>query len=298
MRPSLNALPCFNTIEYITEIESGFSQRCFKVCADNKVYFAKTINDNTEALVSTCANNANLSPAVIYHDDNWLISQFIDANNIELSAISTDNKIKHTIKLMVQCHQLTIQPAELAVKDIISSLVNKTHYSTPDKTILLQFSEWISIALNIRKKGVCCHGDLNFSNVLMDQMQKTWLIDYECACTAPVEFDLAMFIAVNNITKNKVATIIEQYEVQSSVNVAPKLLNNYLLFCYFINALWYLNTYQDAIDIENKKELLIQTKAQWFRLQSSLKASGLPLFSSLSIKLTDILTTFDLSKQT
>jgi len=298
VKSSLHALPCFNSVEKISEVNSGLSQHCFKVYADNKRYFAKTINDNTETFVSLCANNSNLNPDVIYHDDNWLISQFIDAKNIELSTLSTENKIEHAINLMVQCHQLTAQPKELAIKSIISSLVNNTHYSSLDKTILLQFSEWISLLLNTTKKGVCCHGDLNFTNILMDKMQKTWLIDYECACTAPVEFDLAMFIAVNNLTKNKVAMIIEQYKVQSPVNVDPILLNDYLLFCYFINALWYFNRYKDALDIENKKALLIQAKAQWFRLQSSLKASDLPLLSRLSIKLTDILTTFDLSEQT
>ncbi len=295
MKDLLSALPCFTQVEKITAITSGLSQSCFKVNADSKVYFAKTITDNIEALVAAYADKSGLSPSVIYHDQGWLICNFIDANSLAQSTIDTDEKIKHAIKLMVQCHQLNIKPAKLAVKNVSNTLINNSHYSTLQQLALLQFSELILAPLNNIKGGVCCHGDLNFSNVLMNQGQGTWLVDYECACTAPIEYDLAMLIAVNNLASDKITIIIEQYEIQSSVKVDPQLLNHYLLFCYFINALWYFNTYHERADTENNQALLNHTKKQWCALQSSLKTDDSPLFSSLSIKLTNILTALNLS---
>lgn len=303
VKDALSALPCFTQVENISIIAPGLSQHCFKVCADNKVYFAKTINDTAEASVTACASKLGLSPNVIYHDSDWLISNFVDASNLALSKTDTENKIEHAIKLMVQCHELKIKPSKLAVKEIINVLINNSHYSSLQQTTLLQAAEIISIPLNHNNNNVCCHGDLNFSNVLINQMQNTWLVDYECACAAPIEFDLAMFIAVNNLDYDKITIIIEQYELQSSVYVDLKLLNHYLLFCYFINALWYFNACHEKMhfevtNMESKQALLKLAKKQWYALHSSLKITDSPLLSSLSIKLTNVLTTLDFSNQT
>lgn len=269
MKESLSALPCFTEVDKVLTITSGLSQSCFKVNADNKVYFAKTINDNTEVAVTISAAKLGLSPTVIYHDSDWLINSYIDANNLALSTIATHDKINHAIKLMVQCHQLKVIPTELSSEDIITSLLNNSHYTTLQKTALLQLAKCIVAPLNNSKNGVCCHGDLNFSNILINREQITWLVDYECACTAPIEYDLAMFIAVNNLNSNEITLIIEQYEALSLVKVDPLLLNAYLQFCYFINALWYFNAYHEKPQpenntSENKQVLLNHAQQQWY----------------------------------
>ena len=302
MKDGLSALPCFTQIESISKITLGLSQHCFKVNADNKVYFAKTINDTAETSVTRCASEYGLSPLVIYHDKNWLISNFVDADNLAISTISVDNKINHAIKLMVQCHQLKVKPAELSAEDIIKSLLNNPHYSTLQKNALFALADLILSTLNNPKNGICCHGDLNFSNMLINLEQSTWLVDYECACIAPVEYDLAMFIAVNSLASEEITKIIEQYEVQSSINVDPKLLNHYLLFCYFINALWYFNTYHEKALIEDSTEdkqvLSKHVQKQWHGLHSSIKVEDSPLLSRLGIKFTNIFTTLDFSNKT
>ena len=74
-----------------------------------------------------------------------------------------------------------------------------------------------------------------------------------------MEYDLAMFIAVNNIDKNQIHTIIDHYKKHSFAEIKPSLLNHYLLFCYFINGLWYMHAY-------NKTNLLKFThlaEQQW-----------------------------------
>lgn len=298
VKDALSALPCFTQVENISIMASGLSQHCFKVSADNKVYFAKTINDTAEASVTAYASILGLSPNVIYHDSDWLISNFVNASNLALSTIDTDNKIAQAIKLMVKCHQLDIKPAELSTKNITNSLIDNAHYSLPIKTALLQFSELLLVPMSHLTKSVCCHGDLNFSNVLMNKAQRTWLVDYECACTAPLEYDLAMFIAVNSLTSNEITIMIKQYEFQSAVYVDLLLLNHYLLFCYFINGLWYFNTAHEKAHAKDKLLLLQHSKEQCLALQSALNISDSPLLSRLGIKFTNILATFDFSNQT
>lgn len=302
MKNALGTLPCFTQVESISKITSGLSQHCFKVHADNKIYFAKTINDTAEVSVAACASESGLSPNVIYHDQHWLITNYIDADNLALSTLSADDKVKYALKLMVQCHQLNVTPAELSAKGIIKSLLNNQHYPILQKKAFLTFADMICAPLNNSENGVCCHGDLNFSNVLLNQAQNTWLVDYECACIAPIEYDLAMFIAVNSLDNNDRTRIIEQYEIQSPVSVDPKLLNHCLLFCHFINTLWYFNAYHEKALVEETSEdkqiLLKHAEAQWDALHSTLKNTDSPLLSSLSSKLTNVFTTLDFSNQT
>ncbi len=251
MKASLSDLPCFKQVEKVSAITSGLSQSCFKVNADNKVYFAKTITNPIETQVALSAAKQTFSPAVYYHDQHWLITTFIDSNNLANTRVHIDTKITDTIKLMTKCHQLKTKPTKLDPEKTTLQLINNGHYSVQKKTELLRLRESILPLLNHNKNLVCCHGDLNFSNVLINQEQNTWLVDYECACVAPVEYDLAMLIAVNNIAEDKVPVVIEQYEQQShSMNIDIKLLNNYLAFSYFINSLWYSHAYQDSKDIK------------------------------------------------
>lgn len=302
MKDLLSNLPCFTQVESISKIASGLSQQCFRVDADNKIYFAKTFSNNTEVSVAICAGKSGLSSNVIYHDQHWLITNFIDADNLELNTIESKDKINHAVKLMVQCHQLNVKPAELSAKDAIKSLINNIHLPKSQKVALSQLAELIIEPLNISRNDVCCHGDLNFSNVLIDLKENTWLVDYECACNAPVEYDLAMFIAVNNLPSDEITMIIEQYEVHSSFYVDLQLLNHYLLFCYFINALWYFNAYHKKALIEDTTEdtdvLFKHAQKQWYAFHSLIKVDDSPLLSRLSSKLTDILSTFDFSNQT
>ena len=298
MKNLLRALPCFTQVESISTINSGLSQQSFKVFADNQVFFAKTINDNAEVLTTICANQLKLAPNIFYYDENWLINEFIDAQDLTSGMQNLENKITHAIKLMVQCHQLTVKPAELATNHIIDELINNAHYSAAQQEALLQLSQLFTPSFNHSNNSVFCHGDVNFSNILINETQETWLIDYECACIAPLEYDLAMFIAVNDIPNEEIITIVEQYQNLSTAEVNFKLLKQYLQFCYFINALWYFNACHKKEHTENKHALLQHAKNQWYALNSALNVEGSHLLSRLGIKLTNVLTTFDLSKQT
>ncbi|MBL4940565.1 MAG: phosphotransferase [Colwellia sp.] len=268
MQNALYTLPCFSKVESISVINAGLSQKCYKVYADNKFYFAKTVSGNAEAKMAVPADTAGFSPSVFYHDQQWLVTDFIDAENLALNISNTKGKINHAIRLMVQCHQLNYQPAKLSAQTITNELINKPHFSALKKTELQQYAELVLAPLNNSKNLVCCHGDLNFSNVLIDQQKHTWLVDFECACLAPAEFDLAMFIAVNNISENKISGIITQYQHHFfAAKIDHKLLYAYLTFSYFINSLWFTNSYNKRHEIA----LLKLHQQQWKKFTLSVR---------------------------
>jgi len=265
MKYILSALPCFSSVTAIESIGAGLSSQCYRVNADNKSFFAKKIVCIKEANINKLAAEQGLSPAVIYHDTNWLITEFIVGENLALNSLNSNAKLSIAIKLMAQCHQIKVDIPKIAPNTIANELIEKSAFSHAKKINLLHTANQLTEHLANRnintktKNTVCCHGDLNFSNILKDNSNKAWLIDYECACTAPAEFDLAMFVAINVIDKNEVSAIIELYQQQSAIKINHQLLACYQLFCYFINGLWYFN----AGNKQNKVELDLLAKQQW-----------------------------------
>ena len=76
-----------------------------------------------------------------------------------------------------------------------------------------------------------------------DADMHSWLIDFEASLAGNIEYDIAMFIAVNNISLDLLPYIVGQYQqhadiVQSSA-INQVLVLSYLAGCFLLNGLWY-----------------------------------------------------------
>ena len=264
----LSALACFDHVEAIKPIVAGLSSQCFQVNADNKHYFAKRNPSNNELALSKITATHNVSPQVVFHNELWLINEFISAENLANNQYATDQKIHCAIKLMAQCHQIQLEPTDITQlnpEQVAKTLIKQSHFSEQKKTILLQLAHSLISPLPAADKQVYCHGDINFSNILIASNNKAWLVDFECACIAPREYDLAMFIAVNNIDKERISVIISQYELLCQpVTIDLKLLESYLAFAYLINSLWYCHAEHNQSNVA----LNALYQQQWQKLTS------------------------------
>ena len=260
MTSSLSELACFNYIDTIIPITHGLSSKCYQVIADDKVFFAKKITTKNESTASNLAAKQLLCPRVILNTPQWLISEYVEGENLSLSHHPLDEKILISIELMAQCHQLNAKVDKLKPEVVIHELIDKPYFSKPEQEQLIIQAKIILSTLSLTKNLVNCHGDLNFGNALIDQNNKAWLVDYECICTAPAEYDLAMFIAVNHISQCKINNIIAHYERLSPLlKINTEQLQHFLIFSHFINALWYKNSY-----LNNKNtELRILEEQHW-----------------------------------
>lgn len=259
---SLYALPCFKTIKTITPMSVGLSSKCYVVHADNRSFFAKQITNTDEIVLSCEASINHLSPTVIYHDDDWLITAYIDSDNLSHCSNSLDKRIVIALKLMGQCHQLTVDINYLEPQKLVDELLSRQPLEAKLTQELFHVTQPLINKLNVENNIVCCHGDLNFTNVLIDRNNTPWLIDFECTCKAPAEFDLAMFIAVNNLSSEDILNIIEQYQEYSPLKINKSSLHDFLQYCHLINALWYSQAF-----IESQNPTLKQlAKQQWQNL--------------------------------
>jgi thiamine kinase-like enzyme len=312
---SLSTLPCFTDITCVTEISGGLSNPCFKVEADKSYFFAKRTAEpflNIEIYLTKITANEGLAPALIYHDDQWIISQFISGENLAQSKLTLKDKIAKSIELLVKFHQLAINTnvldqteksrlpppkknqslviPTLDVHSTINELIDELTYEFTQADKSSEFSlklasklknelatELSLIANRLNKliaplvqsivqssstNIVCCHSDINFSNVLIDANQQLWLIDFEYACEAPAEFDIAMFMAINNIPLTLFDEVIGLYEDKADASIDKLLCNYYLAFSYLINGLWYVNQSQ-LKETSGSPDFIALTKEQW-----------------------------------
>ena len=281
MFEQLSQLNCFTTISSIEKINTGLSSQCFKVVADEGVFFAKKVTSANEASINILASQQSISPEVFYHDKQWLINPFIDGENLALSQQPLEQKIAISIRLMLACHSINTQIAPLSPIDLINEHISQPHFSKAQQADLKQLANHINKPLTHGENTVCCHGDLNFSNILITASNEAFLIDFECACTGPIEYDLAMFIAVNNIQNDEIVMVLECYQREFSSPINHQLLNGYQQFCYFINGLWYFNRFQECRQLTYKS----LAEQQFNRLNQLQNNRFEQLFRRLGIKL-------------
>jgi len=247
----IKGLPCFNHDAIIKEINAGQSSKCFKVLVVNEkgqetAYFVKYNNAATffdEVNASKEAALSAISPNVIYHDEHWLVNEFIEGTTLDNACIPTEEKINITLNLMEKLEHLSISLPVVNLQNIITDIINHSCFSLVQRDYIQNVQSTLP-CLNTAT-GVVCHGDINFSNVIVTK-DHSWLIDFECACVADKEYELAMFFAVNLLNKTEQEYSINKYNAKhanQTINVFK--LSHCLLYTYLINGLWYIEKYKD-----------------------------------------------------
>lgn len=305
---ALKSLPCFNIIVAIELLTDGMSQTSIKVTTDENTFLAKKLNAttaNTEVSVALSCAKQGLSPQVIYHNEQWLITEFIIGTSLERLLLKRSEKISTAVMLMAKLHQLVTPQHNRAIpvlnlsKIVKPLLARATSFSAKNKLTLLKLTRLLSDEVNAQitlfePAKVVCHGDVNFTNILIGSNScspfdndniatsaKPWLIDFECAQLAPVEYDIAMFIAINNIAFININEVITSYSlIAPAFQLNKKLLTYYILYSYFINGLWYLASNTNSTT--NNPMFLLATE-QWSSFDNivSKQALALPTLASL-----------------
>ncbi|WDD96894.1 phosphotransferase [Thalassomonas actiniarum] len=302
---ALSSLPCFHHIDSITAITSGYSQACVKVIDRGQAFFVKSFvksfaghssggdevfdkedllpGADNEVSFSLAAAKAGISPAVVYQDPDYLICRYIDGEPLSSSTLNIREKAALALDLMASCHQLEVALPVLDMALVISELASALsgELTVAQEAQVNKLTGKITAGITPGPL-VPCHGDINFSNILLatqpgdtDKAIETstaWLIDFECCALAEKEFDLAMLIAVNEIPQPDMLALLEQVPLNTFLlngQYSDKLCH-YLAFCYLINALWYLVYQHESGD----KQFMVQASRQFVLLDELALADG------------------------
>lgn len=296
---ALKSLLCFNGIVELELLTGGMSHTCVKVTTSDQIYLAKKLNQDTaitEISAALICANKGLSPAIIYHSEEWLVTEFITGATLGESTLNCSEKITTALMLMAKLHQLPplIEqpiPALNTTKAVNCLFTKPTSFSPQERLILKAITESLSSDINAYiaccdVSSVVCHGDLNYTNILIDSNitnnePKPWLIDFECSHLAPVEFDLAMFIAANNISPDQLSEVVNSYSTfYPHYRPRIELLTYYMLYSFFINGLWYIDNINDSEANNLLRNLAIE---QWsaFDVFASKQSIDLPKLMAL-----------------
>ena len=280
----IKKLPCFNHSVVIERIEAGQSSDCFKVTTSNeqnkvKKYFVKyEVNADffeNELKVSKEAALINLSPNVIYSDNNWLVNEFIEGITLDHCLLAKKEKIKIALNLINKCDLLTASVPILDVNAIINNIMSTDVFTVKQYKYVQNILNKLPL-IEITER-VVCHGDVNFSNVIVDK-DNAWLIDFECSCLAEKEFELAMFFAINLLNVNEQFYALNVYEaINKKVKIDTGKVSSYLLCSTLINGLWYLEKAKGELFSELKTNLFYTLAFEQLSLFDRLYKSDVAL---------------------
>ncbi len=271
----ISQLGCFHgKVSQVIDIAQGLSHYCYQVqCQDIKTgqverYFVKYLGDHQHSAANErssmqLASNAQISPKLIYSDGRWLVTEFIQGETLLSCSFTPADKLALGAKLLVRCHQITLNHtiSSLSISEIIHRQLQQLHLTNDLHQILVSVIQRVT---GFKEAGdkVLCHGDANFSNILVDSRGQGRLIDFECAFIGYREFDLAMLLAINQLPLQQLDKLTEIYQLSGSAVIDKPLVNHYLKACYLINGLWF---YHYAVNHAERAEYHRLAKQQFQR---------------------------------
>jgi len=256
----LKLLPCFDNVDNklidVNKIAEGTSHQCFKVETASATYFAKyfetgRLTRKVEHNTTILAAKLMLAPQLFFHLNQWLISEYIshisknqESKNLSLKTaeLNIKEKIIKAAQLMAKCHRLQLTLPILDLNSVLATFAADNALSPQQSNVISRIIKQLP-KIKIGQSLVVCHGDVNFSNIIFTE--SAYLIDFECACMAEREYDLAMMAAINLLDNEQQSDLLSTYEINSVTKLCHSKLVSYLPYCYLINGLWYLLKFSD-----------------------------------------------------
>ncbi len=249
-------------------MEQGLSHLSFKVSAKGKNYFVKFLTFdanlldqdkqtqlqhnilNQQLAMQNLAQQAGFAAKIIEVDPagKYIVCEYIEGvllTDVNLTLVA---KLKLIAKLLHKCHCLQGSPVKIDLAKITTELLEKSSLSAMTKTKLARhIKQILADVASESSQLVVCHGDLNFSNVLLSE-DNTWLLDWEYSIFAEIEYDIAMTISINQITGIDREFFIQQYCKNSNNPVNSLKVSVYIELAHIINALWFLGQVKEPSD--------------------------------------------------
>lgn len=274
---NIKKLACFaNTPCEVSFIGNGLSSNNLKVTTLDPLkqptgyYFVKWFGDSTktsghEIAAAQRAMQHGLAPKVIYWSAQCLVTDFIHGQTLQCLLSTAPSQlssaVEQTVLLLARLHLLPASNTEepFDISSLLTTLTADCHFNAVQlETVNLVLARLPNIEHS--KAPVVCHGDANFSNVLVDRNAQHWLIDFECSIFTDAEFDLAMCITINLLDKQLITAMQQIYKQVTNNDIDVTLVNNYLPYCALINALWFIakakKSPKTAILLEHAKQQL------------------------------------------
>ena len=226
LQDRIKSLPLWRGAVDISPLEGGITNRNFlvldgvhkavvRVGHDIPVHQIMRFN---ELAASTAAHAAGVSPAVIYHQDDMLVIDYIEGRTLAAADFADDAILDQAIALVARAHRNI--PAHLrgpalmfwvfhVIRDYAASLQTAHSIHLPKVAELLRQAALLEAAVG-PVDLVFGHNDLLPANFLHDG-NRLWLIDWDYAGFNSPLFDLGGLAANNALTQVQETHMLERY---------------------------------------------------------------------------------------
>ena len=298
-------------ITQLIPIEHGISQQCFYVQIQNKLTLnfhnyvvkvyqhCKDITSLREYKAYCAFNNTWPNSAkLIAYTDNLLVLEKINGDTLtdyRLKGAPLNDLLTLSVNAMFDLHQLPKPDFNFCLpvsfEKVFEGLFTSfeaqhnnaqrlSHQVYLPHPILARSKQNIQIlieqinTLNKNNDLVICHGDLNFGNMITDQLALIHdtellvdnilckIIDFESLCLMPPEYDIAMALAINELPESLIAQMCSLYQFKRNSTgshcsqvikhcvLNETLIGYYYQLALYINGMWYLqqNIEQDKLN--------------------------------------------------
>ncbi|EWH11688.1 aminoglycoside phosphotransferase [Catenovulum agarivorans DS-2] len=228
----------------IEPIAQGYSNQCYKLLVSVTAQvpqrvFVKSLDNKDSAHVqheqqARCiAEKALLTPKCLLQSAKLklLVTEYVQVDTQAcIEDIALLLALTHSIDSeLVQIHQPNIIPQQLAAD--IQALISADKV---DKTQLKLAQQLDNECTN----QVFCHGDISRDNILKTR-NKAYLVDWEYARMACIEYDLAASICINQFNPSEQKQLIAHYQQQSNCKINQQALQQYIQVFEYLNKLWF-----------------------------------------------------------
>lgn len=274
-------------ITAITPISEGLSQECLLIETKLTAYVVKRFNNTasfkTELSILALLKKGNLTAKLInshqVENTSLILMTHLSGKSLKKSSITLLEKLSTATDLLAKFHDelrgySAPEIQSLALEQVLLELLLSAKISPKYEQLVTKIIE--KTIKNLSKFDVdelpktICHGDFNFTNIIGDKPVK--VIDFESASLMPIEYDIAMMMAINKCTLNELNHVISVYKNTTTYNIPSqeidsKIVEQYYIASILINGLWFLSKSNETT---KKEEFTDLAKAQ-FSLHESTK---------------------------
>ena len=180
-----------------------------------------------EIIAHEAACHAGIAPAIVYSNDECLITEFLEGSKPGLSDLQEIGRLFSLI------HSVEV---EIRTLDLSNHLETYFLQARPDATVNRCFNKLLSIPSIEPGIRVLCHQDLTLENMIRTE-ERIVTIDWEYASLSDPAFDLAVFTHSHDLDEKQLLQLLTHYD--GNEQGLPSRIRYFEMVYGMIEILWW-----------------------------------------------------------
>lgn len=176
-------------------------------------------------------------PRLISENQHQIVWKYI--KNAKQLQNASDDDLINLAKILSTIHQSNIKLPKNNLRKRVNAYLKIIHEKKiKDSAIENNYRAMVKLLANMRR-NVPCHNDVWPDNIIKDNNNQLWLVDWEYATLGDPYFDLAYWITSSRLNEKQKEIFVNNYfSFNKNFDFDQKILTMYENFCYWITLCW------------------------------------------------------------